>query len=383
MSGPRTPVASASVVSALVASETDDLRGAAARAMLAQDARWVGDAWLSGREVSGWLSVMFMGHGARIVYEGSLALRSADPAVGVPNIANELTARHGEVVGRSRHAGKLLDDTKKSFEDLEQELAGFYVAHHAEFTGSLRWFVRWLKVNDLGICRDPNGLILFSTIAGQFRLGLPSEVRLDEAGPIMFEVARELGQALSLLVHADGQALEVEASVDYGPVGNLIDDDRRAVEYLEERYDPAFTFETKLLLLMVEGEIGMTHVVLPATEAGHEEAVFRARIVSTYHAVRAVDELLGRHPDAWSKGARAARDLLSDADVRGWLGSPGIRQVRNRCMHYEIRDKALVLDPSAPMFGIVEALNPGLSFEDVDRQTGEIARRLVEVLHGW
>lgn len=351
--------------------------------MLAQDARWVGDAWLSSREVSGWLSLMFMGHGARIVSEGFLAMRSGDPAVGVPDIADGLTARHGDVVRRARHAGKLLDDTKKSFEDMEQELARFYVAHHAEFTGSVRWFVRWLKVDDLGMCRGPNGLILFSTIAGQFRLGLPSEVRLNEAGPIMFEVARELGLALSLLACADGQAFEIEASIDYGSLGTLVDDDRRAVEYLEERYDPAFTLETKLLLLMVEGEIGMTHVVLPATEILHEEAVFRARMVSTYHAVRALDELLGRHPDAESNGARAVRELLADADVRDWLGSPGIRKVRNRCMHYEIRDKSLVLDPSVPMFGIVEALNPGLSLEDVDRQTSEISRRLVEVLHDW
>jgi hypothetical protein len=52
-------------------------------------------------------------------------------------------------------------------------------------------------------------------------------------------------------------------------------------------------------------------------------------------------------------------------------------------MHYEIRRKSLVLDTSAPMFGIVEALNPGLSLEDVDRQTSEIGHRLVMVLHDW
>lgn len=366
-----------------MATGTGDLRGTAARKMLAQDARWVGDAMLSSREASGWLPVMLLGHGARIAYEGSIALRSSDPTVGLPELAGELTARHGDVVERARHAGKLLDDTKKSFEELEREMAAFYATHRTEFTNSVPWFLRWLRVNDLGICRAPNGWSLFSTIAGQFRLGLPSEVRLDEAGPIMFDVARELGRALAVLARADDRDTEIDASIDYGFLGTLVDDDRRAIEYLGERYDPTFTFETKLTLLMVESEIGMTHVVLPVTEVGHEEAVFRARLVSTYHAARALGEILARHPDAQSSGAQAARRLLAERGVREWLTSRGIRQLRNRCMHYEIRDKSLVLHASAPMFGIVDGLNPGLSFDELDRQTRDIARRFVDELNDW
>lgn len=350
--------------------------------MLAQDARWIADALLSGHAASGWLPPVLMGHGARIVYEGSLALQSSDPAVGMPQIADELTARHGAVIERARHAGKLLDDTKRSFEDLEQEMAAFYAAHRTEFTSDVPRLFRWLA-DDLGICRGPNGWILFSTIAGQFRLGLPPDVRLADAGPIMFEVARELGQSLGPLATADGQEADLSPTIDYTALGELEDDDRKAVEYLAERYDPTFNFEAKLLLLMVEGEIGMTHVVLPATESGHEEAVFRARTVSTYHAARALDELLARHPDAVSSGARSARELLAGPELRAWLDSRGIRQVRNRCMHYEIRDRSLTLDSSAPMFGIVEALNPGLSFDEFDQRTREVARRLVEVLHDW
>jgi len=64
--------------------------GAAARAMLAQDARWIADAMLSAQSGEGWLPLVLLGHSARIVYEGSIALRSANPAVGVPELAQTL-----------------------------------------------------------------------------------------------------------------------------------------------------------------------------------------------------------------------------------------------------------------------------------------------------
>jgi hypothetical protein len=106
--------------------------------MVAQDARWIGDALLSAGSSrnSGWLTLMLIGHAARIVYEGSKAMRSGDPAVGLPELAAELTDRYGSVVTRARHAGKFLDDTKKSFDKLSDEMADFYAAHQAEFLGN-------------------------------------------------------------------------------------------------------------------------------------------------------------------------------------------------------------------------------------------------------
>jgi hypothetical protein len=325
---------------------------------------------------------MLVGHSARIVYEGSLALKSPDPAVGVPSIASALSAEHGEVVARARHAGKLLDDTKKSYQALQQDMAAFYAAQRAEFTAHVPWWLRWLA-DDLGICRGPGDVILFSTIAGQFRLGVPPEVRLEDAGPLMFDVARELGESLSLFLDADGAGSGAGSTVDYGPLGGFRDDDQKAVRYLAERYDPAFDLETKLLLLMVEGELGVSHVLLPITQSGHEEAVFRARMVSTFHAARAIEEILGRHTAADSKGARRARNLLADPELRAWLSDPGIRQVRNRCMHYEIRDRSLRVDSSARMFGIVEALTQGQSFERLEQETRTVEARLLEVLREW
>jgi len=89
--------------------------------MIAQDARWVADALLSTQsagKASGVLAFALMGHSARIVYEGSAAIRSSNIDLGLPELAELLEDHYADVVARARHAGKFLDDKKKAFEDL-------------------------------------------------------------------------------------------------------------------------------------------------------------------------------------------------------------------------------------------------------------------------
>ena len=311
-----------------------------------------------------------------------MAMRSRDPAVGVPALSAELTDRYGSVVSRARHAGKFLDDTKKSFDNLSDEMADFYAAHRAEFLGHAPRFLRWLET-DLGLCLTTSGRVLFSTITGQFRIGLTTDSRLKDAGPLMSAVATEMGQALTLLSTADGSDDPIEGTVNYDAVGRLRDSDRTALNYLGSRYDPAMPMETKLLLLMVEGEITMSELVLPVTARRHEEAAFRARVVRAYHALRAVEGLLMQYPEAQSPGARAVRAFFETVEARRLLDQRAMRQVRNRCMHYEIRDKAMRLDPASPMFGIVEALDPTSSFAKVDEDVRVVTSSLAALLSRW
>lgn len=368
-----------------VHTDDHDPRGVAARTFLSEDSRWWADAALSAKndtDRGGWLNLTLLGHGARIAYEGAKALRSPNPAVGIPELAAELTHRHGDVVARARHAGKLLDDTKKSFEQLHREMAEFYAAHQGEFLGNAPAPLRWLET-DLGLCLTIDRRILFSTIVGQFRIGFASHTRIGSAGPVAFGVGHDLGLIHALLSTANGNPEPVDATIDYGILGRLRARDRRAATFLAGRYDSTMSIETKLLLLMVEGEAATTHTILPLTAFGHEEAVFRARLVSTFHAVRAVEEALNRHPATRSDGADAARDLLADPETRLLLDFPGMRQLRNRSVHYEIRSADLRLDPMKPMFGMVEALNPGRSYAEIDGVVRMIARRLADLLRDW
>jgi hypothetical protein len=228
-----------------------------------------------------------------------------------------------------------------------------------------------------------SGRVLFSTITGQFRIGLTTDSRLEDAGPLMSAVATEMGQALTLLSAADGSDEPIEGTLSYDAVGRLRDSDRKAVNYLEDRYDPAMPIETKLLLLMVEGEITMSELVLSITARRHEEAAFRARVISAYHALRAVEGVLVRYPEAQSPETRAVRAFYETLEPRRLLDQRALRQVRNRCMHYEIQDKTMPLDSASPMFGIVEALDRTTSFASVDEDVRAVTSNLALLLGRW
>ncbi|MET9317286.1 hypothetical protein ABZX12_36170 [Kribbella sp. NPDC003505] len=365
-------------------SEDARSRAAAARWMVAQDARWIADAMLSTsnhESGSGWLPLVLIGHSSRIVYEGSILLRSSDPVVGEPHLAALLDDRYGETIERSRHAGKLLDDTLKSYAQLKDEMSEFYLVHHDEFSGNAVWFARWLET-DLGLYCVPGGRILGNNVTGHFRAGLSSEVRLAQMGHQLFEVAKGQGGALAVLAAAAGDATPPTSTFDYAGLGRMVGKDRKTLAYLANRYDPVLPMESKLLLLMVEAEINTTDVVLPLIEQGHEEAVFRARMISTYHALRTVEEILNADPAADSPATIRVRSLLDESSTRGLLDDRGVRQVRNRCMHYEIRNRSLALDAALPMFGIVEALC-GLTFDQLNVIVRAISGRLAEVLSLW
>jgi len=356
--------------------------GAAARAMLAQDARWIADAMLSAQSGEGWLPLVLLGHSARIVYEGSIALRSANPAVGVPELAQTLESRHDDVIARSRHGGKFLDDKRKSFDDLRAEMLGFYDAHRDEFMGNALWFARWLE-SDIGIFLAPGERILGTTIALHFRTGLGKEVHISDAGPVLLSVAQAQGEALAAFAVLGGDESTLTATIDYEGLGRLGEKDRRVIRYLRDRYDPGMDVATKLLLLMVEGEVNTTDQVVPLGSSTHPEATFRARLISVFHSLRAVDEILISQPSAASLGTQRVRSLLSEQATRRVLDDPQLRRVRNRCMHYEIRDRSIDLDLTRPMFGIVEGLCPESTFDELDAELRELSSRLGDALHHW
>jgi len=352
--------------------------------MMTQDALWISDALLSSSgdgNGSGVPPLVLVGHSSRIVYEGSLVIRSANPVVGLPSLLSLLPDQHGAVISRARHATKLLDDTKKTFRDLLAEMGAYYAHHHQAFSGNAVWFARRFET-DLGLF-EAAGRILGGTIPLQFRLGVPPTVSISDLGPLIHDVAVEQGSLLALLFKASGTGVTATATIDYTPAGPVLSKDRKANRYLDARYDPALPIEAKLLLLMIEGEASTTDVVLPITEHGHREAVFRARIVSLFHVLSAVDTILSEYPAAQSDGARRLKQLMDEAALRWFLDDPAARALRNRCMHYEIRDKQLALDPNLPMFGMVEAICPGRSFDQVNTESIAAINRVADALGAW
>jgi len=354
----------------------NEIFGLVARTMLAQDARWISDCMLSASRtstVSGVVPMLLLGHAARIAYEGSRLISSPEPWHGVPALAELLRNEHAETIARARHASKLLDDSKKELADLVGEMDAYRAMHRANYSGNAVWFARWLEP-DLGMYML-NGRVLGATIPLQFRFGLPATIPVPETGQIMYRAALELGGTLVALSAAAGEPPWAEATIDFEPVAKIRSIDRRLSRYVAGRYDDAMTIGMKLLLLMLEGEIATAGAVLPLASETHPDAVFRARLIAMTHAIRGLSLI--------AASGESADRVLGDSEQARLLLSPGLRKVRNVSMHYGIRDSEVDIDPTRPMFGLVEHFCTGFTFQEVDEILEQAIDRATNLLVSW
>ena len=347
--------------------------------MIAQDARWIINSMLSVQSHESGAGVLpfgFLGHAARIVYEGSAALNS--PTLGVPALAALLPAKRLDVIARARHALKLLDDTQTSFEEVLASMTRFREIHHAHFTGNAVWFARSLE-RDLGVF-ELNGYPLAATMPVQFQVGLEPTISINEFGSELHDVSESLGGALIVLAAATGDPWTPVGSVSYEALGVVAQRDVLAKPYLSERYDDNFAEGLKLLLLLVECQVHTARWVFPLTESAGDDAVFRARFVTLYHSLRTLSDALATLQPTSSRATNSMRDLVSTPGAQLILGS---RRVRNRSMHYEIKDPKYEINPFSPMGGIVEREMPGYTFAEVRAQSIQVIGELSECFLSW
>ena len=360
-----------------------ELRGQAARQMVAEDARWAMDVILSGQRhprLSPFVPLILGHHFVRIAYEGAQTLRSSNPHVGVPELARLFGDEYTSVTARARHVTKLLDDTKKTYENVIAEFDGIAREHHDQFTGNaLRWARRF--ETDLGLYLL-DGRLIGATWPAAFRLGLGMTTDGTISGHDLHAVTEEWGGMLAVLGAATLDRPVPIATLDLSQMPRIDGRDKRADRYFPERFETAFPDGLKVLLIAIEGEMNTLSTFAVHTEHGHEYAVFRARAVALYHSLSALTRVSDRYASLCTDGMTALRDLLASLPAQSLLSRPG-QMVRNRCMHYEIRDARVVIDPSTPMFGIVESVFPGKAFPDLATEVTSVMARVAELLRDW
>lgn len=307
------------------------IRGAAARAMVAQDARWATDVLLSSQQAPAFASYtgLLLGHHfVRIAYEGGLTLRSQDPDVGVPMLANLLSDNFGPITARVRHATKLLDDTKKSFDAVVDEFDSIALEHRSHLMGNAVRMARWLET-DLGLYVSGRRLV-GATVPAAYRLGIrmTTEGKIREAD--LHRVSQEWGGTLTVLSAAALDGTAQLATLDMGQVPKIKARDRRSDLYLRGRFESEFTVGLGMLLLAVEADINTLTTIVAHTVKGHEEPVFRIRMVTLFHALSTLQHIQRRYADLNSAGIRELSQIL-DSPAAWWLLSKQGREVRNRC----------------------------------------------------
>lgn len=352
--------------------------------MVAQDARWVGDALLSASNFptsASAVSLALLGHSSRIAYEGGRFVRNDKTFPELSGLSDLLPSSFAAVIQRARHATKLSDDNKKSMDDLGGELKAWLTVHRTEFLGNSYRLRRFLE-SDIGLFRS-GGRLMLATLPVQFRLGAEPGMRLEDLGPFIHDVAAEHGATLSVLAAVAGDASSISHRQDYSSLGSISGEDRRSIKYLATRYDPELPLATKLLALLIEGEVTTAHLLLPRTAVGHLDAAFRARFVSVFHSLSALHTILASHASARSATTVRVVAVLESASARWMLADSGARRLRNQCVHYAIRGNDVRLDWAAPMLGLVPALTGGRSFEEVDDELRAVAGQLADAVRDW
>ncbi|MFP3470708.1 hypothetical protein R0J90_11760, partial [Micrococcus sp. SIMBA_144] len=145
---------------------------------------------------------------------------------------------------------KLLDDTKRSYDQVLAEMQEAKAVSHRALTGKARPWVRWAET-DLGLYMIERSVV-GASIPMAYRLALdPGELE-RMAGEDLHAVTHEWGSTLAVLAAAALDASEMRPTLALD--AHLKYKDRLASRYLKNRYEPDFDDAEKLLLLMIEAD---------------------------------------------------------------------------------------------------------------------------------
>ena len=72
-----------------------------------------------------------------------------------------------------------------------------------------------------------------------------------------------------------------------------------------------------------------------------------------------------------------------NSDPAQRLLSPSGEKIRNRSVHYEMNDPAIIPDLDRPMNGLVETICSAWTWESFDQDVREVTERLAQLIAGW
>ncbi|WP_086661552.1 hypothetical protein [Lentzea kentuckyensis] len=206
--------------------------------------------------------------------------------------------------------------------------------------------------------------------------------RATGQGSRTYDLGYDMGTALPSITMALGIGLPAEVAVPL-PAGQVPRPrNTTARQYYAQRFEPEFPDALKDILTVIESSVNTSLVVFAPSADTFVGPVFRARFVTTVHALRALTEILQRYPAlAGRRGIMGIQAVLDAADSR-YLISDDVRGLRNRCMHYGIPSHLANLAPNAPAYGLVEATTIS-SYNTVNTHVTDTLDALSESFKAW
>jgi hypothetical protein len=288
-----------------------------------------------------------------------------------PEMVRDLE-QHRDLLRASRLRLKLLDDNRKSFDEVLDnagELAaissGWMMEGHRGLLGPLKRLIQ----PDLGIY-FAQAEVFCTTHVAFLNLGLSKEalaassLSLANLGPYLRDTSEDFGRYLALLLGKLDMGTEVSDSARGVPLFTIPFRDVKSKRLYKEMARRAVPNRVPVCLLLtaILSQVNTARLLVPSIAEHNEVAAFKVRFASLFHAASSLQKLLDQDrsgpfldPDAAGQFDAA----LGQEPVQNVLGN---RFLRNILVHYGVHESiASQLTAELPLLALVEALAEGRS----------------------
>lgn len=316
------------------------------------------------------------------VLDSSQVLNRYDPGV------SKMLRPYATVLRDSRQRLKPLDDRKKSSDEL---LADALTVE--EITS--RWFAKEdPRMLDLGIFLIEGHMV--GTVHVSMLNLAPSTLQLSDPGgsfetlgSYMFEIAKFYGSYTRSLLDAWDMEVRPFGMVPGEPLPPIGYRDLRSSTFyqsMEKEVTPR-PATVGMFLTLILSQVNTARILVPLIAGANEVSDFKMKFTSLFHATGSLQRLLDMDMRTQGEILRP----LTARRIADMLGTPTIRAVRrnirlrNTLLHYGVEEReAARLAEDAPLFGLIEAHDPGRSMAsfmpDIELSLDQIAEGLRTVL---
>jgi hypothetical protein len=287
---------------------------------------------------------------------------------------------HEELLRTSRLRLKLLDDSRRSFDEILKNVVDLAAVSSGWFTDMHDGVLALLKTliqPDLGVYFLEDDVFCTTHVAF-LNVGLTEEalsassLSLDTLGPYLYKTAIDRGYMGLLLL-----SLQIDLSTfDTAP-----DPLPSRVQYRDLKSEHFYRSMARmvapgrssicLLLMSVLSQVNTARLLVPMIAGHNEVAAFKIGFVSLFHAASSLQSLLDQdeaNPFLYSDARHRISAAVHASPVQGIRDS---RDLRNNLVHYRISKRAASrLSPQLPLFGLVEAHVAGKTLASLTRDVG-------------
>jgi hypothetical protein len=294
-----------------------------------------------------------------------------------PKFQSVLSKQHADLLRESRHRAKLLDDSKKSIDEVVSEIAEIARQHRKRFfephTGILGPVKRLIQP-DLGLYIY-EGHVFSTTHAIDFGFG-PNV----DPSVVAFSFGKAIGAYLSSLIFL----LESYGGKPFGPSALSDEIEMRDIKY-KALYQRGSLGNLRLDyaagLVLVLSNLNYVHYILRTVLPARSLTLFRLKFLTAYHANASItmiqNRIMGSGPPS-EEIQQVFRSALGNDESR-WLRKRG--KLRNLLTHYLVEESlANELPPNATRVQTIEHLGGNLTYDKIDSLIDRYITRLSNLL---